>query len=135
MITKMKKVMMFTPDTAQDVDTDLTMLGQLGVVHIAPFQPAQDESIDRVDARIKQLQSAIATLDRIGDGAGSDSESLLDADFAALERGDIVLLEEILSIEKRRIQLENLLEEQNNALDWYRSWGKIVGKGLSRGVP
>lgn len=130
MITKMKKVMLFTPDTPQNVDIDLTRLGQLGVMHIAPFQPAQDESIDRVEARIKQLQSAIAALESFGDGAGLDSDSLLDADFAALERGDIVLLEEILNIEKRRIQLENLLEEQNKALDWYRRWGNVDGKEL-----
>ena len=66
MITKMKKVMLFTPDISQDVDEDLTRLGQLGVVHIAPFQPAQDESIDRVDARIKQMQTAMDALESVG---------------------------------------------------------------------
>ena len=66
MITKMKKVMLFTSDNSQDVDEDLTRLGQLGVMHIAPFQPAQDESIDRVDARIKQMQTAMDALESAG---------------------------------------------------------------------
>ena len=59
MITKMKKVILFMPDISHEVDEDLTSLGQLGVVHIAPFQPAQDESIDRVGARIIQMQTAM----------------------------------------------------------------------------
>ncbi len=130
MITKMKKVMLLTPDTAQDVDIDLTSLGQLGVVHITPFQPAQDESIERVVARIKQLQTAIAALDRIRDEAGSDSDSLVYIDFTDLERGDIAIMEEILHAENRRIELENLLEEQNRARDWYSRWGKIREKDL-----
>ena len=70
MITKMKKVMLFTPDISQNVDEDLTRLGQLGVVHIAPFQPAQDESIDRVGARIKQMQTAMDALESIGRNRG-----------------------------------------------------------------
>jgi len=130
MITKMKKVMLLTPDTAQAMDIDLTSLGQLGVVHITPFQPAQDESIERVVARIKQLQTAIAALDRIGDEAGSDADSLVDIDFSDLERGDIAIMKEILNAENRRIELENLLEEQNRARDWYSRWGKVREKDL-----
>jgi V/A-type H+-transporting ATPase subunit I len=130
MITKMKKLMLLTPDTAQDVEVDLTRLGQLGVVHITPFETAQDESIERVLARIKQLQSAIAALDRIGEEAGSEFELFKDTDFADLERGEICLMEEILNAESRRIELENLLEEQKSALDWYGRWGKVAEKDL-----
>jgi len=90
MITKMKKVMLFTPDISQDVDEDLTKLGQLGVVHIAPFQPAQDESIDRVDARIKQMQTAMDALESVGDRDASEPGE--DMDFSAMERGEIVLM-------------------------------------------
>jgi V/A-type H+/Na+-transporting ATPase subunit I len=132
MITKMKKVMLLTPDTAQDVDIDLTRLGQLGVVHITPFQPAQDESIERVVARIKQLQTAIATLNRIGDEAASNSDSFVDIDSSNAERGDIAIMEEVLNAENSRVELENLLDEQNSALDWYSKWGKVREKDLEK---
>jgi len=126
MITKMKKVMLFTPDVNQDVDEDLTRLGQLGVVHIAPFQPAQDESIDRVDARIKQMQVAMDALENAGDGEAADAEG--DVDFSAMERGEIVLMEEILNAENKRKQQEKLLKSQQNSLLWYGNWGKVTEK-------
>ncbi len=44
------------PDSAVDIDAELTALGELGVIQIAPLQAAKDESIERVDARIKQLR-------------------------------------------------------------------------------
>ena len=118
MITKMKKVMLFTPDISQDVDKDLTRLGQLGVVHIAPFQPAQDESIDRVDARIKQMQTAMDALQSVGE----ESTSVVDedhVDFSSMERGEIVLMEEILNADNRRKQQEKLLKAQEDSLLWY----------------
>ncbi len=122
----MKKVMLFTPDISQEVDEDLTRLGQLGVVHIAPFQPAQDESIDRVDARIKQMQTAMDALESVWDGEASEPED--DMDFSTLERGEIVLMEEILNADNRRKQQEKLLKAQEDSLLWYSHWGKITEK-------
>ena len=126
MITKMKKVMLFTPDISQDVDEDLTRLGQLGVMHIAPFQPAQDESIDRVDARIKQMQTAMDALESVGVGEASELEN--DVDFSSMERGEIVLMEEILNADNRRKQQEKLLKAQQDSLLWYSKWGKVTEK-------
>lgn len=126
MITKMKKVMLFTPDISQDVEEDLTRLGQLGVVHIAPFQPARDESIDRVDARIKQMQTAMDALESIGDGDVTDASE--EVDFSAMERGEIVLMEEILNADNRRKQQEKLLKAQEESRLWYSKWGKVTEK-------
>ena len=126
MITKMKKVMLFTPDISQDVDEDLTRLGQLGVMHIAPFQPAQDESIDRVDARIKQMQTAMEALESVGTREVSEPED--DVDFSSMERGEIVLMEEILNADNRRKQQEKLLKAQQDSLLWYSKWGKVTEK-------
>ena len=92
MITKMKKVMLFTPDVSHSVDEDLTRLGQLGVVHIAPFQPAQDESIDRVDARIKQMQTAMDALENIGD---EHREILILKELQGFRYGEIAAILEI----------------------------------------
>lgn len=126
MITKMKKVILFMPDVSHEVDEDLTSLGQLGVVHIAPFQPAQDESINRVGARIKQMQSAMDALENIGDGEVTDVKE--EMDFSAMERGEIVLMEEILNTENKRQQQEKLLKSQESSLEWYNNWGKVTEK-------
>lgn len=126
MITRMKKVILFMPDISHEVDEDLTSLGQLGVVHITPFQPAQDESIDRVGARIKQMQTAMDALESIGDVEVTAEGK--DVDFSAIERGEIVLMEEILNADNRRRQQEKLLKSQEDSLAWYRSWGKVTEK-------
>jgi len=118
--------MLFTPDISQDVDEDLTRLGQLGVVHIAPFQPARDESIDRVDARIKQMQTAMDALESLGDGGAFEPGE--DMDFSAMERGEIFLMEEILNADNRRKQQEKLLKAQEDSWLWYSIWGKVTEK-------
>lgn len=64
MITKMKKLLLFMAGSNAEIDANLTVLGQLGLMHVTPFQPAKDQSIDRVDARIQQLRKAVAILDR-----------------------------------------------------------------------
>ncbi len=130
MITKMKKLVLLTTDNATDVDTDLTILGKLGVVHITPFQPAHDESIDRVHARILQLEKAIAILDRFDDQADSVEVRGAERDFSGKERGEIDLMEKVLEAESKRIQLEKQQIEQKLALDWYLHWGSVSPKDL-----
>ena len=106
MITKMKKLILLMSESAVDVDADLTALGKLGVVHVAPFQPAKDESIERVDARIKQLENAISILNAYQSGLNATAESGDADDFSKLERGDILLLDKVLEAENVRQQLE-----------------------------
>lgn len=122
MITKMKKLLLFMSNSA--VDADVTLLGQLGVMHVKPFQPAKDESIDRVNVRIKQLEKAIGVLDRFEGDSGLSSTEVRD--FSAMERGEIALMEAVLNIEDERILLENQKEEQINAINWYEKWGSIL---------
>jgi len=126
----MKKVLLCTPDLVQDVDTDLTILGQLGVVHIMPFQPAQDESIDYVQDCINEMKTAIAALEGLEEESGHEAHVQLDTDFSALENGEMILMQEVLSAENQRIQLEKLLSEQRDALDWYHNWGEVAGDDL-----
>ena len=51
----MKKLLLFMAHPTNDMDDDLTVLGKSGLVHISPFQPAKDESIERLHERIGQL--------------------------------------------------------------------------------
>ncbi|TKG92854.1 hypothetical protein EYV94_17940 [Puteibacter caeruleilacunae] len=123
MITKMKKLLLFMSDSAADIDADLTLLGQLGVMHVKPFQPAKDASIERVDARIKQLEKAIAILERYDQQTGADSS--LEVDYATIERGEIEMMEKVLDAENTRIKLEQKLEEAKSADQWYKGWGSV----------
>lgn len=127
MITKMKKLLLFMAGSNVEVDTNLTTLGRLGVVHVTPFQPAKDQSIERVDTRIQQLRKAISILNRYDNQHSGSFESI---DYRAIERGEIILLESVLEAEKKRIQLENLEEEQTGALQGYASWGNISANDI-----
>ncbi len=125
MITKMKKLMLLMPESAVDVDADLTVLGELGVMHVTPFQTAQDVSIERVDARIKQLEKAISILDKYDNQPNLKSDIVEVADYSKLERGEILLMEKVLGVEHDLEQLENALYNLSNDLKWYAQWGNV----------
>jgi len=122
MITKMKKLLLFMSHPTNDMDEDLTLLGQLGLVHIAPFQPAKDDSIDRVQDRIKQLEKAISILDNCEE----DTDSSVDvSDYKNIERGDIALLDKVLDVNQVNKDLERQIAEYSKEQQWYDNWGKV----------
>lgn len=136
MIAQMKKLMLFMPDSAFNLDVELTALGHLGVLHVKPLQLAKDESIERVDARIKQLEKAIAVLDKFDEQTGSDFED--STDYSKLERGEILLMEKVLDAENRLINLEIKKQNLSNDIDWFAKWGNVslndVEKLKDRGI-
>lgn len=109
-------------DSDVDVDANLTLLGQLGVMHVMPFQPAKDESIERVDARIKQLEKAISVLEKYENQWDLNSESV---DYSIQERGEILLMEKVLNADSKRNQLEDTKRNLSLDLNWYEKWGNI----------
>ncbi|NOU62113.1 V-type ATP synthase subunit I [Marinifilum caeruleilacunae] len=119
----MKKLILLMPESAVDVDANLRILGKLGVMHVSPFQTAKDESIERVDARIKQLEKAISILDRYDEK--QDSNSIELSDYSKQERGEIHLMERVLGAEVNRNQLENSKLHLSKDMDWYQRWGNI----------
>lgn len=129
MITKMKKVVLFVSEPDTEVDADLTLLGQLGVMHITPYQPAKDASIDRVDARIKQIEKAINILDRFDeeDEAKSSTE---DIDYSTIDRGEIHLLEKVLELESDNEKLAKAKRHQERQVRWYNNWGDVSIKDV-----
>lgn len=130
MIAEMKKLMLFMPDSAVDIDAELTVLGQLGVMHITPLQAAKHDSIERVDARIKQLEKAISVLNRYNNEHYSDSEELTITDYSKLERGEVFLMEKVLDAEKHRKELENIKLNLTSDLEWFENWGNITLKDI-----
>lgn len=123
MITKMKKVLLFIAETESGIDPNLTLLGKLGVLHITPFQVPKHYTIDRVDARIKQLVKALTILKRFS-GRKSDIEVEVE-DYANMERGEIHFMEKVLDIEHRRDLLKRRQKEQRHAKWWYEHWGNV----------
>jgi V/A-type H+-transporting ATPase subunit I len=130
MIAKMKKLMLFMPDSAVNIDAELTVLGQLGVMHITPLQAAKHDSIERVDARIKQLEKAIAVLSRYNNEQNSNFEKSEITDYSKLERGEVFLMEKVLDAENHRIELENTKLNLMHDLKWFANWGSIKPKDI-----
>jgi len=130
MITKMKKVTLFISES--EVDADLTVLGQLGVMHIKPFQPSEDESIDRVQARIVQMQKAISILERYNNTPPNGLENNAEFNLIDKPRGEITLMEEVLKTEETRLQKVKLSNELNIAKQWYKDWGNVSIKEIKK---
>lgn len=130
MIAEMKKLMLFMPDSADDIDAELTALGELGVLHIAPLQPAKHESIERVDARIKQLQQAISVLNQYDDKPYSGAEVEEVPDYSKLERGAVFLMEKVLDAEHHRQELESIKLSLTSDIKWFENWGNITLKDI-----
>ncbi len=106
-----------------DMHEDLEVLGKLGLVHISPFQPAKDESIDRLQNRIKQLEDAMAVLDGVEEAEPSSAVEVND--YAKEERGDIALLEKVIETDKTNRELQKQIVELSKAKEWYKTWGNI----------
>jgi len=106
-----------------DMDEDLMVLGNLGLMHISPFQPAKDESIERVQKRIEQLEKAIAILDNC---EGVETSSSIEVnDFTIGERGEVALLEKVLETNDVNKDLQKQIAELSKAQQWYSCWGNI----------
>lgn len=125
MIAKMKKLMLLMPDSAAEVDADLTVLGELGLVHVTPLQSAKDSSIERVDARIKQLEKAITILDEHANVLETVSDFPDSVKYSQQERGDILLMEEVLRADKKCSELEIKRMDQADSMQWYVKWGNV----------
>ncbi len=130
MIAEMKKLMLFMPDLAVDIDAELTALGQLGVMHIMPLQAIKDQSIERVAARIEQLTKAIAVLDSFDEVKPVGSVAAELEDLSNLERGEIFLMEKVLEAAEQRNQLEGLKFKILHNLEWFKNWGSICLKDI-----
>lgn len=123
MITKMKKTLLFMAHPTNDMQDDLTALGRLGLMHISPFQPAKDESIERVQSRIEQLEKAISILDNCDDTDATSSVKV--DDYTHQERGEIALLERVLETNGANKELQKQIAELSKDKQWYDSWGNI----------
>ena len=131
MIAEMKKLLLFMPDSANDIDAELTALGELGVLHITPLQPAKHESIERVAARIKQLKKAIKVLNQFDDEQYSSPIDDEIPDYSKIERGAVFLMEKVLDAESHQQELEDVKLKSTNDIKWFENWGNITLKDIN----
>ena len=131
MIAEMKKLLLFMPDSANDIDAELTVLGELGVLHITPLQPAKHESIERVAARIKQLKKAIKVLNQFDDEQYSSPIDDEIPDYSKIERGAVFLMEKVLDAESHQQELEDVKLKSTNDIKWFENWGNITLKDVN----
>jgi V/A-type H+/Na+-transporting ATPase subunit I len=120
MIVKMKKLTLLIAES--EIDADLTLLGQLGVMHVTPFKPAKDESIDRVLARIESMKKAISILEEFDNDPLPDDERI---SFIEEIHGEVTLMEQVLKADERRKQIIQKLETLRKNEEWYAEWGKV----------
>jgi V/A-type H+/Na+-transporting ATPase subunit I len=121
MIVKMKKMLLFVSESK--VDADLTLLGQLGAVHIIPFQQAKDDSIDRVFGRIEKMTRAISILEEFNSNPLPESERKVMAPEE--HHGEVTLMEEVLKADEKRVQLKKQLDKLMGYKTWYNEWGNV----------
>nr|WP_320021125.1 hypothetical protein [uncultured Draconibacterium sp.] len=127
----MKKLLLFMPDSANDIDAELTALGELGVLHITPLQLAKHESIERVAARIKQLKKAIKVLNQFDDEQYSSPIDDEIPDYSKIERGAVFLMEKVLDAESHQQELEDVKLKSTNDIKWFENWGNITLKDVN----
>ena len=129
MITKMKKLLLFMADSNADVDADLTVLGQLGIIHIVPFQPAKDKSIELVDGQIKDLDKAIAVLESNSCEA-TDETLAADTEYPKQGKGELALMQKILKTNEHRLLLESQKAALLKDLKWFHDWGNVSPRAI-----
>ncbi|MGM0653611.1 MAG: V-type ATP synthase subunit I [Bacillota bacterium] len=120
MIVKMKKVTLLIAES--EIDADLTLLGQLGIMHITPFKPAIDESIDRVLARIESMKKAISLLEEFEKDPLPDNEKI---NLTEEIHGEVTLMEQVIKADEKRKRLIEKLETLRKNKEWYDEWGKV----------
>jgi V/A-type H+-transporting ATPase subunit I len=124
MISKMKKLLLFLPNSERDINTNLTILGELGMVHITPFQLPTDGAIDKVANRVEQLKKAIQILDQY---KTKENNAIASADrINKLADDDISLLEKVLRTENEYQKLLQVNKQLSENLNWFKDWGNIA---------
>jgi V/A-type H+/Na+-transporting ATPase subunit I len=120
MIVEMKKLTLLIAES--EIDADLTLLGQLGAVHVTPFKPAKDESIDRVLERIESMKKAISILEEFDNDPLPDEERI---NFVEEIHGEVTLMEQVLKADEKRKQIIQKLETLKKNEEWYAEWGHV----------
>ena len=127
MIAKMKKLLLFVANSNATVDEELKELGRLGLVHIVPFQPPRDKSIELINSQIQDAEKALTILDQYPDNNAPVS---LDFDSAE-ESEESFYIRQVLETEEKRVKLQQEQTNLQEELDWFSNWGEVSPSSFS----
>lgn len=115
MIVRMKEVLLFS--LASSAEETVRQLGELGVVEIREVQQPATDFIDHCASRLDRTTQAIALLNQTEAGEAADEAETKDP-----ER----IVNRILLAQRVREQAQKKLDELNQQLSWYQTWGEQV---------
>jgi V/A-type H+-transporting ATPase subunit I len=119
MIVRMKEILLFT--TTSSVDETIDQLGQMGVVDIVKMDTAVNNSTERLATDLSHTELAISLLKARVNNAKKPSHHTKNAVNNPKE-----LVERILETETIKETCTGKLDELNQQLDWYKTWGEKV---------
>ncbi len=119
MIVRMKEILLFT--MARSVDETIRVLGNLGVVDIKEINRSPNGTVERRLASVNKTGNAISFLK---EHSRKKKDTVSRIKYPAKDPKQLV--ERVLMTEEIRRKCKDRLDELDQLLDWYKTWGEKV---------
>lgn len=119
MIVKMKEIWLFT--LSSSVDETVDALGKLGVVEVREINHPTSSEIERDQEKVIQAEAAISILENHTNKNGDKPNRKKYTYFDPARLTDRILIAGNL-----RKRCQHALQELNEQLEWYKTWGENV---------
>lgn len=119
MIVRMKEVLLFT--TTSSEDKTIVQLGQLGVVDIVKIDTPSNETTERREVAVNQTEKAISLLEAY---VNKKKKASKQTKYVASNPKQLV--DRIHTTEAIREKCKDKIDELNQQLNWYKTWGNRV---------
>ena len=119
MIVRMKEILLFS--LSSSVEETIQRLGELGVVDIKEINPPTGERIERNIEKIMRTENAISILEKHAKINEDEAESL-----NYNSKDPIRITNRILISRDFKKQCQIRLNELNQQLKWYETWGDNI---------
>ncbi|WP_147377124.1 V-type ATP synthase subunit I [Mangrovibacterium diazotrophicum] len=118
----MKKLLLFMANTGTPVDVQLADLGRLGLLHIVPFQPPRDQSIELISSQLQEVAKALEVLERV-----SEEQAVAVTSVGTQAEHDAEqCLKQVLEADDKRTKLLQAKSNLEAELQWYEQWGNVA---------
>jgi len=107
-------------NTGTPVDTQLAELGRLGLLHIVPFQPPRDKSIELISAHLHDAEKALSILDR------HSVDQAVVAGKPAEQNDAEKCIRQVLETDDKLVKLQQTKRNLEVELAWFSQWGNVA---------
>ncbi|MEA1986679.1 MAG: hypothetical protein U9N76_04235 [Candidatus Marinimicrobia bacterium] len=111
MISKMSKLTLLVMKS--DIDNTINKLRKLGVVHINEIKKPISTDIDKINNEIENTENTIKLI------------SNFDIQKQKSDHNPEEIINDIVKLEKEKVDLETRITELNEIVKWYENWGDI----------